>query len=314
MANRGLGEYIILGFKGMLMGAADIIPGVSGGTVAFIAGIYEELIASIKNIDLSKLLILKNQGFKSFWTSINGGFLLALLVGIAFSMLSLSRIVSYLLKSHSELLWAFFFGLILASSYFIARNIRKWTLPLVLIFACATIGSYGITLASVQEGSDHGLMIFCSGAVAICAMILPGISGSFILLLLGMYGPMMQALMNLDLFKIVIFLSGCVLGLLAFSRLLSWMFERFGQQTYIMLLGVMIGSLNKVWPWKHNVSFALNRHGEQIPVKQISVLPSQYQELTHQDPQLWGAVVLMLLGILIVVAMDQIPKRFAKKV
>ena len=196
-------DYLVLCLKGLLMGAADIIPGVSGGTVAFISGIYEELITSIKNVNIGKLFLLKKQGFSAFWSAINGNFLLCLLIGIGISMLSLSHLVSWLLISYSEFLWSFFFGLIVASTYFISKNMTNWSPGLVLAFLIACLASYIVTLAPTGSGSDHLLAVFFSGSIAICAMILPGISGSFILLLMGMYAPMMEGGYN-DKWKIAL--------------------------------------------------------------------------------------------------------------
>jgi putative membrane protein len=219
--------YAVVAAKGILMGAADAVPGVSGGTIAFITGIYEELIFSLKQCSVSALKELFKNGVKATWQHINGGFLLALFSGIIISILTLSTVVLYLLDNHPILLWSFFFGLILAAVWSVIRHIEKWEIGVIVTFLVGTVGAFFITTISPTIIETSPLIVFLSGMVAICAMILPGISGSFILLLLGMYAPMLTAVKELQFATLCLFASGCVAGLLSFSHVLSWMFKHY---------------------------------------------------------------------------------------
>jgi len=286
------------------MGGFDIIPGVSGGTVAFITGIYEELIASIKSIDLAALKLLLTGKFLSFWAKINGRFLMVLLSGILVSLLSLANIISGLLLNHPIQLWSFFFGLILISAMVVCRDIRNWGVIILLSLLFGCLIAFIITSVTPTETPDSTLAIFLSGAIAICAMILPGISGSFILLILGKYTFILNALKELDLGVILVFASGCLIGLMAFSRLISWLFNKYHDITIAILAGFMIGSLNKVWPWKQTVSTFIDRHGEVKPLIQENVLPNTYQALGN-EAFLWQAIMFLVLGVGLVVILEK---------
>ncbi|WP_210396999.1 DUF368 domain-containing protein [Motiliproteus sediminis] len=301
---RTLRDWVVLFLKGLTMGAADAVPGVSGGTVAFITGIYEELLNSIRAITPGALLTLVRQGPGAFWQQINGSFLLVLLSGILLSLVSFARLAVYLLEHHPALLWAFFFGLILASSVWMIRQIEGWNPRLLLAMLVGVMVAFKLTLITPAQAEITSLTVFLAGAIAICAMILPGISGSFILLLLGMYAPIMGAIKGLELAVLGLFVSGCAIGLLSFSHLLSWMFRHYRQVTLALLTGFMIGSLNRVWPWKYTSSYRIDRHGEPVPLQQDNVLPSNYEALTGQDALLWAAVGLMLLGAVLVYILE----------
>ena len=234
------------------MGAADVVPGVSGGTIAFISGIYEELIDTLNNINFSLLKHLKQEGIKSTWEKANGSFLIALLSGVFVSVISLAKGVEWLLEHQPILLWSFFFGLVLASIIYVGKQI-KTTPSDIKIFLAMTIGTvvaYLITTLNPAETSDTNLFLFFAGALAICAMILPGISGAFILVIIGAYSPVLEALNNRDIKTILIIGAGAVIGLLSFSKLLKWLFETYHRLTLAVITGFMIGSLNKIWPWK----------------------------------------------------------------
>ena len=219
--NRSLFDYLIITFKGLAMGAADVVPGVSGGTIAFISGIYEELITSINNVNLELFKVLRKDGFKAAWTQLNGNFLLALMLGIAISILSLAKVIKSLLNTEPVLLWAFFFGLVIASILFIGKQIERWNWKTILGFTLGAIVAYYITtLPSSDESMSASWFIFIAGALAICAMILPGISGAFILVLLGAYEPVLTAIDNKDVKIIGIFAIGAIIGLLSFSKIL----------------------------------------------------------------------------------------------
>lgn len=299
-------DYLILSGKGMMMGAADAVPGVSGGTVAFMTGIYEELIGSLHRCGPQALKIMMRDGIASAWYYINGPFLLALLSGILLSIMTLARGVLFLLAAYPELLWSFFFGLILASSWLITTHIDGWRGNALTAFLSGVILAYLITSVSPAQIEPTYLTVFLSGMVAICAMILPGISGSFILVLLGMYSPILGAVKALDLVVLGLFASGCVVGLLSFSRLLNWMFSSFRVTTLALLGGFMLGSLNKVWPWKYTTTYTINRHGDNVPLVQENVLPWSYEAMTGQDPYLWGSVLLMGIGVLIILMMARV--------
>jgi putative membrane protein len=290
----------------MGMGAADTVPGVSGGTVAFITGIYEELVASINKIDVDAFRLLFKLNIAEFWNKINGSFLLALLSGVFVSLLSLARLMTYLLDTQPIILWSFFFGLILVSSPLILRNITKWSIGSALTFIIGIIVAYFITIVSPAETPSGYLFIFFCGAIAICAMILPGISGAFILLLLGKYEFMINSLINFNIPVIIVFMFGCVLGLLGFSRFLNWILTHYRFPTLALLAGFMIGSLNKVWPWKEVISFRLNHNGDQVPAFDKSILPWDYFTITGHDPQVFKTILCAAFGVFLVVAIEKV--------
>jgi putative membrane protein len=297
-------DYLILSLKGMAMGAADVVPGVSGGTIAFISGIYEELIDTLNNIKFSLLKHLKQEGIKSTWKKANGSFLIALLSGVFVSVISLAKGVEWLLEHQPILLWSFFFGLVLASIIYVGKQI-KTTPSDIKIFLAMTIGTvvaYLITTLNPAETSDTNLFLFFAGALAICAMILPGISGAFILVIIGAYSPVLEALSNRDIKTILIIGAGAVIGLLSFSKLLKWLFEKYHRLTLAVITGFMIGSLNKIWPWKETLTFRTNSKGVQVPLNEESISPFNFDG----DPQLLQAIVLMVFGVLIILILEKI--------
>ncbi len=286
------------------MGAADAVPGVSGGTVAFITGIYEELIESIRRIGPRAVGLLFTQGPIAFWTHINGTFLLVLLVGILGSLITFARVAVYLLETHPAMLWAFFFGLILSSAVWMLGQVKRWDTAKLLVVMLGGVVALALTLVTPVQAQMSSLSIFLAGAIAICAMILPGISGSFILLLMGMYAPIMAAIKGFQLDVLGLFMAGCAVGLLSFSHLLSWMFRRYHDLTVALLTGFMLGSLNKVWPWKYTTAYRIDSHGVQVPLVQDNVLPYSYQALTGDDPYLLLAILLMLFGAALVYILE----------
>ena len=296
-------DYFVIGLKGMAMGAADVVPGVSGGTIAFISGIYEELLGSISNVNLSLLKTLKATGIKAAWKQLNGGFLTALFMGIFISILSLAKVIQYLLENEPIVLWSFFFGLVLASIIYIAKQISTWNFIayLVLILG-AVLAFYITTLNPLVSENASPAFLFLAGAIAICAMILPGISGSFILVLLGAYKPVLDALNNRDFKTILIFMAGAVVGLLTFSRVLKWLFKHYKDLTLAVLTGFIIGSLNKIWPWKETLTWRVNSHGVEVPFNQQSVSPFSFGE----DSQLPLAIVFSLLGFGLILLMEKL--------
>jgi putative membrane protein len=299
---RNFVDYFILVFKGMAMGAADVVPGVSGGTIAFISGVYEELIATLNSINLNSLKTLKLQGVSATWKKINGNFLLALFGGILLSILSLSKLVAWLLHEEPVLLWAFFFGLVLASIIFVLKKINQWNSAVFLGLILGGVFAYQLTQLNALGNSDSNWYLFLSGAIAICAMILPGISGAFILVILGSYANVLQALNDKDIAKITIFMTGALIGILSFSRLLKWLFKRFKNMTLAVLTGFMIGALLKIWPWKKTLSFRENSDGISVPLKEQCIAPFSFDG----DPQILSAIGLMLFGFLMIFFLEKI--------
>ena len=301
-------KYFLLYAKGMAMGAADVVPGVSGGTIAFISGIYDELLRSIAGIPEALLLLLRGR-IKDAWQMANATFLLVLFSGIVTSILTLARVITYLLHHHPIPVWSFFFGLILVSTYLVGREIGRWNWSRAVSFVLGLAFAYWITVAApMQWGSDLPTL-FLAGAIAICAMILPGISGSFILLLLGLYSVVLGAVKDLNLLVLAVFASGCVVGLLSFARLLSWLLSRWRDLSLAFLSGLMLGSLNKVWPWKETLTWRVDSKGEQVPLLQNNLLPGQFADVSGQDPQLLFAVVLAIGGIVLVLSLEWLARR-----
>ncbi|MDO9275022.1 MAG: DUF368 domain-containing protein [Lutibacter sp.] len=306
MQQRKFSNYFIIFFKGIAMGAADVVPGVSGGTIAFISGIYEELLASISAINIANLKLLKNEGVKAAWKAINGNFLLALLSGIFISIISLAKLITWLLENKPILVWSFFFGLVLASILFVSKQITKWNAPAIILFIIGAVAAYYITILhpAISESSSL-LFYFFAGALAICAMILPGISGSFILVLLGAYKPILKALDALqykDIKLLAVVAFGAVVGILSFSKLLNWLFDHHKNNTLAILTGFILGSLNKIWPWKETLTWRMDSHGMKIPFNEQSVSPFSYQG----DPQLMMAIILLIGGFLLIVLLEKL--------
>ncbi|RXP53388.1 DUF368 domain-containing protein [Lutibacter sp. HS1-25] len=310
MHQRNLLQYIIVLLKGTAMGAADVVPGVSGGTIAFISGIYEELLASISSVNLGTLKVLKNEGIKAAWNKVNGNFLLALLSGIFISILSLSKLISFLLENHPILVWAFFFGLVLASILYIASQITKWRFMTYILLVVGAIFAYYITtLQPMVTENSSPLFIFIAGSLAICAMILPGISGAFILVLLGAYKPVLDAIHNKDIQLLATLAAGAVVGLLSFSKVLNWLFKHHKNFTLAALTGFILGSLNKIWPWKETLTWRVNSHGENVPFNEQSVSPFNFEG----DNQLMLAIFLAIAGFVLILLLEKLATFSPKK-
>lgn len=303
MQQRTFLDYFIITLKGIAMGAADVVPGVSGGTIAFISGIYEELLKSIASINFGTIKLLKSEGIKSVWKQINGNFLAALLLGIAISIVSLAKLISYLLENEPVLLWSFFFGLVLASILFIGKQITQWKITTIVVFVLGAVLAYWITtLTPLISESTSPLYLFFAGSLAICAMILPGISGAFILVLLGAYKPVLDAIQNKDFKIIAIFAAGAVVGLLTFSKILKWLFQHYKDLTLAVLAGFVFGSLNKIWPWKETLTWRENSHGIKVPLNEQSISPFSFDG----DPQLLFAIGLAVIGFLTIILLEKI--------
>ncbi|HUH27049.1 DUF368 domain-containing protein [Gelidibacter sp.] len=329
---RRFSDYLFISLKGLAMGAADAVPGVSGGTIAFISGIYEELITTISGVNLSLLATLKKSGFLAFWKQLNGNFLVALLTGILISFVSFMRLAKYLIEQHPVLIWSFFFGLIVASIFFVGKQIKTWNLGTIAALIIGTLAAYYITTLPSMANNDSSVFLFFAGAIAICAMILPGISGSFILVILGAYKTLSDAIHDFDFKRIAIFAIGALIGLLSFSRVLKWLFNHYKNTTLAVLTGFIFGSLNKIWPWKETLTILKKSTGQTIPVSKItdygtievyqrqindfdtfkmvsekSVSPFHYSEINNTiDPQIALAVGLMIVGFLTIFLLEKI--------
>ena len=303
---RSLPGYLGVTARGLLMGAADAVPGVSGGTIAFMTGIYQELIYSLKQCGPEALGVLFKQGFSAAWQHINGTFLVALFGGVILSLVSVSHVILSLLTYHPILLWSFFFGLILAGVWSVIRHVQRWHAGVVIAFALGAVIAYWVTVISPSEVNPTKWMVFLCGMLAICAMILPGISGSFILLLLGMYAPMLASIKNFEVISLSIFALGCIIGLLSFSRFLNYMFEHHKTMTLALLGGFMLGSLNKVWPWKQTLESFIDRHGKEVPLVQENLLPQSFETLTGEPSQATYAIALMLFGAAMVYLLEKL--------
>jgi len=293
-------NYFLLYFKGIAMGLADAIPGVSGGTIAFISGIYEELIYSIRSFNIEAFRLLIELKIKRFWLHINGTFLLVLFSGIISAILLMLRIILYCLKYYPEILWSFFFGLIIASAIIIITKISKFNKYILLYSILGLLIGLLLSNAIPKETTSALWFIFLSGAIAICAMILPGISGSFILVLLGKYEFILQSVKSFKFDIIILFVLGAITGLLLFSHFLNWMLKNFYDYCIALLTGIMIGSLVKVWPWKYTIKTYLDSHGNIKPLIQENVLPWNYYNLTNNDPYFWTSLLFALTGFIIV--------------
>ncbi|MCK5691215.1 MAG: DUF368 domain-containing protein [Bacteroidales bacterium] len=283
----------------MGMGAADVVPGVSGGTIAFITGIYEELINSIKGINLKAIKLFFTGRWFSFWKQINGNFLLAVFAGIAISVLSLAKVLEYLLENKPILIWSFFFGLVLASSYVVSRKITRWQYPKVIALVAGIGIAFYITSVTPTTTTDASWFVILSGGLASCAMILPGISGSFILLLLGKYTFALHAVNERIILDLLLLGVGAMTGLILFANLLSWLLKKYHDITIAVLVGFMIGSLNKIWPWKETVK-SIIVEGELRPLVEKNILPS----IGNPGDQFWMAMLMLAAGIALILFVE----------
>ncbi len=304
MGNRNLLQYIIITLKGIAMGAADVVPGVSGGTIAFISGIYEELITSINNINPSVIRIWKKEGFNAFWKKLNGNFLVALFLGIFISLFSLATLVSWLLENEPVLLWSFFFGLVAASIFFVGKEITRWYMGTVIILILGAIIAYFITTLPASENATSLPYLFMSGALAVCAMILPGISGAFILVLLGSYKTILDAVHERNIQVVLTVAIGAIFGLLSFAKLLKWMFSHYKNLTLALLTGFILGSLNKIWPWKLVLETKII--GDKIiPLKEQNVSPFNFEG----DSQLMFAIIAAIIGFSLIFILEKLASK-----
>jgi len=298
--HRSFKAYLVLAIKGFCMGASDVVPGVSGGTMAFILGIYKELIESIRSFDLVFLKSLFSLKLRDALNHVSWRFLMAVGIGIFTAVFSLARILSWLLQNRPILIWSFFFGLIVASLFTVSRYLDRWTPS---VFAWAGLGAactYCLVGMVPASTPDTPWFLFMSGAIAICAMILPGISGAFILVLMGKYHYVLEAVNNRDFLTLFIVAAGAVAGLISFIRFLNWLLNKYYNFTIAVLTGFMLGSLRKIWPWKKSLQGMTDNHGN---AQQVNILPSQW------SMEVMLALCLVVLGFLIVFFMDFLAER-----
>ncbi|MFT6264481.1 MAG: putative membrane protein [Oleiphilaceae bacterium] len=300
--------------KGVLMGAADIVPGVSGGTIAFITGIYERLLLSLQSILPALIELIKDRNFSCFWKTINGSFLITLFSGILLSVIIFAKLIAYLLVTHPVPLWSFFFGLIVASVAIIGKQISEWNIRLFISVVAGVLIAYCLTQLSPASVEHSYLNAFLSGLVAICAMILPGISGSFILVMLGTYSFILGAIKDFDMLVLMIFTSGCLIGLLSIANVLVWAFSHFRNVTLALLTGFMIGALTKVWPWKEVLTYREDRHGRLLPLLEQNVLPDTYELLNGVPAQIEMALVCFVGAVFGVLFLESFAGRSKKPV
>lgn len=296
------------------MGMAEVVPGVSGGTIAFITGIYERLIFAIKSVDIELLRLIGKGKIAEAWKKIDGNFLVTLLTGMVIGIVVGVFAITWLLENEPIGIWSFFFGLILASCLVVGRDIDRWNASSIIALIIGTVLVYYVTIAVPSTGIEALWFVFICGAVAISALLLPGLSGSFILLLLGMYTyilPKVKEVLsgNLEGLSVLLtFAVGCLVGVLSFSRVLTWAFKNYKNTTLAFLTGLMIGSLNKVWPWQQVLSTRENSKGEEVVAFSKSVLPSTFSGLEENflygtDPQILTAILCIVFGFVLVTAM-----------
>jgi putative membrane protein len=296
---RGLRDYLVLSIKGGFMGVADTVPGVSGGTVAFVTGIYEELIASLAQIGPARFVDFRQGGPLAAWQAINGNFLLAVFAGLIVALFSVAQLMSWLLDQHRILLWGFFFGLILASVPLVLARMRCWRFGHIGWAGSGIAVGLGITLLGPGSTPDALWMIFLAGMIAISAMVLPGISGSFLLLLMAKYETMVTAVVERDVLVVGVFLIGAVIGILSVSRIIAALFRRHHDATITLLTGFMFGSLNALWPWQHGIAEGgLDAH----------YWPWNFEAASGQPPQVLAVLVCFLAGVGLVVLFARLEK------
>jgi putative membrane protein len=310
---RSLSQNLLLFLKGIAMGAADVVPGVSGGTIAFVSGIYIELIDSIKSLNLNALKVLRSQGLAAAWKHINGNFLAVLLSGVLTSLFSLAVVMQFLLAEHPLPLWSFFVGLIAGSVIYLLRQhpFGHWQDALLFAFGIAT--AWGVSVAPAVQLEGTHLTMFFAGSIALCAMILPGISGSFILVLLGLYPVFIGAIADFKIDILIVFGFGGILGLMLFSRLLSWLLTHYESTVISTMCGFLVGSLAIIWPWKQVLDSVLSHSGKTVVLASQNLWPSEFLELVGKDPQTLLSLSAMLFGLILVLGLEYVGSRYQDK-
>lgn len=307
-----LATYAPVLLKGMAMGAADIVPGVSGGTIAFITGIYERLLKALKSFTPQVLVMLRRQGLAATWRHVDGSFLVCLFGGVLLSIVLFSHLITLALSMYPLQIWGFFLGLILASAVYLAKTLSLFHWRLLAALALGVVGA--VVFSSIKPVSVpvNTLTVFCAGCIAICAMILPGVSGSFLLLVMGMYTVMIGAVTEGNIAILATFFAGCVCGLLVFSHLLYWLLQRYRQVTIAVLTGFLLGAAVVVWPWKHILEVTINRQGEEVVLAQENVWPWVYSAITGQESQWISVTLVSLVGAVLILLLESMAKKSEK--
>jgi len=295
--------------KGMAMGAADVVPGVSGGTIAFITGIYDTLLGSISRITPSLIGMIRKDGLKAAFDYVNGTFLIVLLAGILTSIFTLARVITWMLNTHPIPLWSFFFGLIIISVNHMFKQVEFWKVSRFVAVIAGIAFAYSITVLQPLNLEPTSINILLAGSIAICAMILPGISCSFILLMLGMYAPILAAAKSIDIVTLGTFAAGCAIGILTFSHVLTWVLKHYRDIALTFLTGLMIGTLGKVWPWKETLTWRTNSSGLEVPLLERNLSPFSFEQVTGQPALLAYAIVAMFAAIMLILVLEKTAKK-----
>lgn len=328
---REIKNFVSVALKGMGMGIAETIPGVSGGTIAFISGVYDKLLGSINSLNLGLITIFKNEGVKGVWEKINGAFLVALMSGMVIGIGVGLVIFDKLLEEYPPLVWSFFFGLVIASIYYVLKQVGKIGIEVIFAFVLGAIIAYGITMLPIASASDNLFFVFISGAIAVSALILPGVSGSFILLVMGMYSFILHDTLKDGLIKnhemsafiiMAVFGVGMLVGLLSISRFLSWALKSYHAITLALLSGFMLGALNKLWPWRIP-SVVMNHQDEIVEytkgmevdkvIKEVSVMPGEYAQMTDLHPFVIGVILSGIFGFILIFGIEILASKLSKK-
>ncbi len=299
-------EHFGILLRGIAMGAADVVPGVSGGTIAFITGIYQRLLNSISAFDLTLIATFRNGGIRAVWKQVDGGFIAYLLSGIGISVVVLSRFIHSALEIYPTVVWAFFFGLVLASVPFMWRQINQPNIKAVLLLAGGAILAFGVTSAKPMTLGDDTWLIFVCASLAICATILPGISGSFILLILGIYPIVIEAIGYGDFRVITSFAAGAVFGLLTFAKAVAYVYRNYTDEVLAGLTGFLLGSLNTLWPWKVAIESVVKSSGEVVPLVQQKVMPDSYTVITQNESYWVMAMIAFMIGFGLVSILEKL--------
>lgn len=303
-------QYIFAFLKGIAMGAANVIPGVSGGTIALITGVFERLINAIKSFDLKAVKLIFSGKIKEFVQHTDLYFLMALFLGVGISIISLAKLLEVLFQNYQVLVWSYFFGLILASVYYVGKTISRWTTPVILLFIAGFALAVAFTIMSPAKENNSIWFNFMAGIVAACSMILPGLSGSFVLLLMGSYRLIMiEAVSNFDFTILIPVGMGAVVGIIAFSHFLSWVFKKYKDQMISLLTGFILGSLAIIWPWKTVIETYRDRHDVVRPLITENVMPATYEAVNQANPFIFVAIICIICGIVSIVAIELAAKK-----
>ncbi len=307
---KGYASAIVIFLKGMFMGAADVVPGISGGTIALITGVYQNFILSLSKIlKAQSLRLILGLKLKEFFYHLNGPFFFPLVIGILTSIFLFAHIVSYVYIHFPIMLWSFFLGLVLAATFLLIFQVKKWNLKTILFLVLGIISAW-LATGGVPLAQTHSLAsIFVAGLIAVSAMLLPGISGSFLLILLGKYQVILEATKNLDWVIIFTFGAGCIVSLVIFSKLLSWLIKNYWDTSLSLLVGFLIGSMHKLWPWRETLTTYVSSSGEDKPLLQRNISPWLYQEINAMDSQFIWALLFAFLGIAIIVLLEFLKRR-----